>query len=127
MEKVPFAKGINTKVDRFERNLGLDMMRTICVVAIVFIHSNNFLGKFTNIYKTLFPFAYLFQELLFGLSGFLIGKQILKHINQSEERLSLLTFYKNKWLRTVPLCYLFITINYILFQFIYKHTPTYLQ
>jgi peptidoglycan/LPS O-acetylase OafA/YrhL len=119
---VPFAKGINTNVDRSERNLGLDTMRTICVVAIVFFHTNNFLGKFTSIYKTLFPIGYLLQELFFGLSGFLVGRQILKHINQPKSNLNLITFYKNRWLRTVPLYFMFIIINFILLKTIYIYS-----
>lgn len=122
MDKVLFANGINTKVDKSERNLGLDIMRTICVLAIVFFHTNNFLGKFTSIYKTLFPIGYLLQELFFGLSGFLVGRQILKHINQPKSNLNLITFYKNRWLRTVPLYFMFIIINFILLKTIYIYS-----
>lgn len=120
--KIPVAKGIRTDFGASHRNFGLDVMRTICVIVIVFLHTNNALGKFTSIYKALFPFAYLFQELFFGLSGFLVGKQILKYNNQSQGNLNLLSFYKNRLLRIVPLYFIFIIINYILFKTIYTHT-----
>ncbi len=120
--KIPIAKGIYTDIENSHRNFGLDVMRSIFILAIVFLHTNNTLGKFTNIYKILSPFGYLFQELFFGLSGFLVGKQILKYINQPQGNLNLLGFYKNRWLRTVPLYFMFIILNYALFKTIYTHT-----
>jgi len=116
------ASWFNTRFDSNHRNLGLDIARTLCVLIIIGMHTNNYLGPFAKVYKYLFPVGYIAQDLLFALSGFLVGKQILRYVNTSSNQSGLLKFYKNRWLRIVPLYWAFLVVNLLLFFAIYQHS-----
>ncbi len=80
------------------------------------------MGNFTVAFKFIFPIGYVIQDLFFALSGFLIGAQILKHVNSSGSLFNLLVFYKNRWVRTIPFYFIFLIINYLMFCFVYNHS-----
>jgi peptidoglycan/LPS O-acetylase OafA/YrhL len=117
---IPKARFFKTHVEGANRNTGLDIARAICTIAVVFAHTNNFAGKYTGIYKVIFPVGYIAQDLFFCLSGFLVGHQILKYINR--ENIRLITFYKNRWTRTIPFYLIFLLINYTVYKLIYSHS-----
>jgi peptidoglycan/LPS O-acetylase OafA/YrhL len=116
------AQWLKTSTQDTNRNLGLDIARTICIVVIIGLHTNNYMRPFFGGYGYLFPIGYIAQDLLFALSGFLVGKQILKYVNSSANPIGLLKFYKNRWLRIVPLYWVFLIINTVLFYAVYQHT-----
>ncbi len=116
------AQWFKTNTDKSERNLGLDIARTACTLIVICMHTNNFMRPFFSGYKYFFPIGFIAQDLFFALSGFLVGKQILKYINTSTNALGLLKFYKNRWLRIVPLYWLFLIINAGLFYSFYKYS-----
>lgn len=118
---IPKALFFKTAVVDSNRSIGLDIIRAICVIVVVLVHTNNYLGAYTGIYKFIFPLGYMFQDLFFALSGFLVGKQIISHINTPGSNLNLITFYKNRWIRTVPFYLIFLLINFLFFHAIYKH------
>lgn len=118
---IPKALFFKTAILDSNRNIGLDIIRAICVIAVVLTHTNNYLGAYTGIYKIVFPLGYVFQDLFFALSGFLVGRQIIRHLNTPGSNLNLITFYKNRWIRTVPFYLIFLLINFLIFHIIYQH------
>jgi peptidoglycan/LPS O-acetylase OafA/YrhL len=118
---IPKALFFKTAILDSNRNIGLDIIRAICVIAVVLTHTNNYLGAYTGIYKIVFPLGYMFQDLFFALSGFLVGRQIIRHLNTPGSNLNLITFYKNRWIRTVPFYLIFLLINFLIFHIIYQH------
>ena len=116
---IPKAQFFKTQVTRSNHNIGLDIARAISIMGIFIAHTNNYSGAFTSAYNILGSLSYLMQELFFALSGFLVGNQIIKYINESKSHYGLLNFYKNRWIRTVPFYLIFLLINFLIFQFIY--------
>ena len=87
------------------RNLGLDFIRFIAILLVLFAHTAFLLGSFvTESIKGLCGF--LGVELFFVLSGFLIGRIILNIINEGDFSFkSLLNFWQRRWYRTIPIYY----------------------
>lgn len=121
-KEVNVAKALlfKTNFENSHRNLGLDVIRALCVIIIIGLHTNNYMSPYFGAYKYLFPIGYIAQDLLFALSGFLVGKQILRHVNTKTNALGLIKFYKNRWLRIVPLYWFFLILNTILFYSLYQ-------
>lgn len=120
--QIPKAVFLKTNTIDSNRNIGLDIARVVCLIGVIFSHTNNYAGSYTNIYKLIFPFGFIIQELIFGLSGFLVGHQITRFLTTGNSFKGLITFYKKRWLRTIPFYYIFLVINYILFVTIYRHS-----
>lgn len=127
--KIPKAQFANTLVDSNERIFGMDVIRALSTMVVVLFHSYNIISPFTDKIKHLAPFVWIAQELFYGLSGFLVGRQILKIINKNNIVFKdLFSFYINRWLRTIPLFFFFLIINYILYYYIYsQHHLSYLK
>lgn len=89
---------INKKKDYF---YSLDFFRGFCGYGVAISHLNAF--AFNNLYAEYV--SYLFVEFFFVLSGFVLYPQLMKVLNNKK---NLITFYKRRWLRTIPL-YLVIT------------------
>ena len=95
-----------------ERNGGLDLMRSIAILIVLLQHSLFFYPKnekldVTSTMINLFDGVSIF----FVLSGFLIGTILLRIFIEKEASFhSLLTFWKRRWLRTIPSYYLVMTI-----------------
>ncbi|WP_317899340.1 acyltransferase family protein [Aurantibacillus circumpalustris] len=119
---IPKAQYTKTSITNLNRNVGLDFARALCVILVIISHTNNYMGNFTVAFKFIFPIGYVIQDLFFALSGFLIGAQILKHVNSSGSLFNLLVFYKNRWVRTIPFYFIFLIINYLMFCFVYNHS-----
>jgi|TARA_B110000971_G_C19958872_1_gene476957 peptidoglycan/LPS O-acetylase OafA/YrhL len=80
----------------------LDLFRGFCGYGVAISHLYAF--AFNNLYAEYV--SYLFVEFFFVLSGFVLYPQLIKVLNNKK---NLITFYKRRWLRTIPL-YLVITI-----------------
>jgi peptidoglycan/LPS O-acetylase OafA/YrhL len=98
-----------------ERNFGLDIVRAVAIMLVVFGHGSFLL---TNTCLDNFPYIKMIDgvDLFFVLSGFLIGGILLKEIN-SESRFGfkeLTQFWKRRWFRTLPNYYLILLVNYLL-------------
>jgi len=100
------------------RIFGLDLMRALAIIFVLKVH-----GAFL-LYNTPiegFPFFNFIDgvEIFFVLSGFLIGKIILKELVKSNGlSLSyLLTFWKRRWFRTLPAYYLILLANYFVVKY----------
>lgn len=120
--KLPKALFFKTEFELDKRNFGLDYIRAFYILLFVGLHTNNYINGFSNFYKAAFINGYIVQELAFGLSGFLIGNQILKYINHQNSNIKdLFNFYKRRWIRTIPFYYIFLIINIVLFIFVYSN------
>lgn len=119
---IPKAQFFKTLIAGTNRNMGLDIVRALSILGIFLAHTNNYAGKYTGIYKILFPLGYLGQDLFFCLSGFLIGRQIIKYMNTPNKFKGLMAFYRNRWIRTVPFYLVFLAINYLVFRTVYRYS-----
>ena len=109
-----FSLSLNYK----QRVYGLDVFRSIAILLVVITHGSAILQ---NTILENFPWIRLIDgvDLFFVLSGFLIGSLLLKTLNTSEKFKfnEILTFWKRRWLRTLPLYYLFLLINWLLVNY----------
>ena len=112
MEDSPITEKANTSQNK---NNWLDLCRALAITLVLFGHGRYFLTPAFKIAEALAFAAYLGVELFFVLSGFLIGRIILKNIISSPHNYDwLFGFWIRRWLRTVPNYLLFISINLFL-------------
>ncbi|MES2566482.1 MAG: acyltransferase [Bacteroidota bacterium] len=101
-----------------DRIFGLDILRFCAIVFVVAAHGRSMAQD-----TILFEFPYLIfndgVNLFFALSGFLIGGILLKQTNVLNEfsASNLLSFWKRRWLRTLPNYYLILLVNIVLVKF----------
>jgi peptidoglycan/LPS O-acetylase OafA/YrhL len=85
----------------------LDLFRGFCGYGVAICHLNAF------VYNNLFMeyLSIIFVEFFFVLSGFVLYPQLLKVINNKK---NLFTFYKRRWIRTLPLYFIVLILVSIL-------------
>jgi peptidoglycan/LPS O-acetylase OafA/YrhL len=103
-----------------DRIFGLDLVRTIAILWVVFSHIHYLID---SVNPTLISFSGLFGysgvELFFVLSGFLIGSILLKLFVKEDFKFSnLFVFLKRRWFRTLPNYYLILIINLLVAAFL---------
>lgn len=104
-----------------ERVEGLDLMRAIAILMVVFYHAWIFLSPFFKNMGMLFFLGFWGVELFFVLSGFLVGGIFIKkYINHQKEitHSFILSFWKKRWLRTIPVYLFALLLNYIVLSFV---------
>ncbi|WP_142783212.1 acyltransferase family protein [Changchengzhania lutea] len=109
------------------RIFGLDVVRALAILMVLCSHSTLLLFKNeTNFLLTSIRFfGAIGVDLFFVLSGFLIGKIILKQINEGRTSFKdFLHFWMRRWLRTLPNYLLILILNIIVFYFLYKTVVT---
>ena len=98
-----------------ERRTGLDIMRMAAILIVVLGHTSILLEG-----TSLKDFPYFKPidgvDLFFVLSGFLIGGIMLRDFNKHSNILDLLTFWKRRWFRTLPLYFLILGLNYLVLK-----------
>ena len=100
-----------------QRVFGLDVVRTIAIGLVVCSHCTYLLmPEASHSLVTLVRImGAVGVDLFFVLSGFLIGGIILKHIKKGKTGYAdLKTFWKRRWLRTLPNYYLILLIHFII-------------
>lgn len=117
MNGFPRAEFGSTNMQEHRRVFGLEILRVFCAILVVFNHINNYISEFSSICKYTFPIGYVAQDLFFGLSGFLIAKRLA---DIASGALPVSTFLIYRWVRTVPLFYIFLIINFLIYTFIYS-------
>ena len=100
-----------------QRVFGLDVIRTIAIGLVVCSHCTYLL--FSEASHSLVTLIRIMGavgvDLFFVLSGFLIGGIILKHIQKGKTGYTdLKTFWKRRWLRTLPNYYLILFIHFVI-------------
>ncbi len=95
-----------------KRNIGLDYFRMIAIIFVLISHSRHL---FTYIegydWWLLSVGGYLGVELFFVLSGFLIGRILIRKVFFSSNKLDAFkSFLIRRWFRTLPLYYLILLV-----------------
>ena len=95
------------------RVFGLDLLRALAITFVIIGHANNLLA---DNYKIPYIDG---VDLFFVLSGFLIGRILLKKFSSKEGNLIkiLRNFWVRRWFRTLPNYFLFLGINILLVYF----------
>jgi peptidoglycan/LPS O-acetylase OafA/YrhL len=89
---------------------GLDAIRVVAVGSVLLAHGSLFYtaGGHPGARYPLVVFGVLGVEIFFALSGFLVGRQLLR---VADGRATALRFLARRWVRTLPNYYLFLAIN----------------
>lgn len=95
------------------RNYGLDAMRASAILMVVIGHCYHF---FEPWFPKIHRFAFITGngvELFFSLSGFLIGGILIRQFETRGDLTArnLFSFWKRRWIRTIPVYWLAILIN----------------
>ncbi len=118
-----------------ERIIGLDVVRTISILAVVFGHSFSFfeqadnvplIGKVTPLFsENMLNLGIFGVELFFVLSGFLIGGILIRTFTNVEDFTfnEVRNFWIRRWFRTLPNYWLILTVSFIVYHVILKWDP----
>lgn len=99
------------------RNLGLDIIRSLAILLVLVCHTlGMFFSKYDNQMGFMYVTGYLAVELFFVLSGFLIGKILIREVYENGSVQVLKRFYLRRWLRTLPVYYLVVAILIMFFN-----------
>ncbi|TCJ17629.1 acyltransferase [Flaviaesturariibacter flavus] len=94
---------------------GLDLMRALAILLVLVAHSHFFWpGSYHGQQWFFGATAFWGVELFFVLSGFLIGRILLRLFEEDVSAASLRVFWMRRWLRTLPNYYLALIV-YLLF------------
>lgn len=99
------------------RNAGLDVVRAAAIGLVLLCHSDMYSvwTDATRFGKTVYVMmGILGVELFFVLSGFLIGRIILREVLERPRFTSLLRFYVRRWFRTLPPYFLVVLLLVLL-------------
>lgn len=103
-----------------KRDFGLDMVRALAIIMVLFSHLFSHLLKLEMGYAWYLPL--LGVDIFFALSGILIGDILIRSIN-SDGVLNLKNAYHfliRRFFRTAPLYLIILFINYFLYRYFYK-------
>jgi len=105
-----------------ERIFGLDLMRATAILFVLFSHTVFLLPFSTEIQNLVFQYCGFFGvELFFVLSGYLVGKILIKMLNERYAGLDTVRyFWTRRWFRTLPTYYLAFLLSAIVYYFSYK-------
>lgn len=104
-------------IDYKHRIFGLDVIRAIAILLVLFSHSTILLfpDKDTTLLTIIRFFGTIGVDLFFVLSGFLIGGIILKQLVLGKTALkSFVYFWIRRWFRTLPNYFLILLLNILL-------------
>lgn len=95
------------------RIYGLDLMRAIAILLVVISHAVSFFPEYNNlITDSLQIIGVQGVEVFFVLSGFLIGRILLKMVLRDGINFKeISSFWVRRWFRTLPLYFLILLIN----------------
>ena len=104
-------------IDYSKRIFGLDILRALAIVCVLFAHLLWIFPEARGWTPTLMQLGGIMSvELFFVLSGFLIGGLLLRmYLNPDFHRNQLRYFVIRRWFRTLPNYYLVLLINIVLF------------
>lgn len=112
---------MNKPAPRYQRNFGLDALRSVAIVVVLLNHG--YLGFFVSSgvsswqsWRAAISASAVFSiEWLFVLSGFLIGSMMIRSFEARQGwRASARDFWLRRWFRTIPNYYLFLLVNALL-------------
>lgn len=96
------------------RNAGLDLVRSMAIILVLIAHYSLFFSSAQiDVSSVIFGSGFFGVELFFVLSGFLIGRIVIRTLIQNSGLAALLQFWKRRWLRTLPAYYLVWLVFFI--------------
>jgi peptidoglycan/LPS O-acetylase OafA/YrhL len=117
------------------RNIGLDIARSCAIILVLISHSRFFFIKYIDLKWMSFN-GFLGVE-IFVLSGFLIRRIttcspprvpiITRQLIVCPSLKTLLTFYKRRWYRTLPLYFLAVLVLFLVGQPFHWSNPLFIQ
>lgn len=113
------------QIDYSKRIFGLDFMRAIAIILVVFSHLFWIVPKAQGFIPELMSVAgVLGVEIFFVLSGFLIGRIVYNMFTKEDFNFkNLLYFWIRRWFRTLPNYYLALLLNSIVVLYIGLNLP----
>ena len=113
------------RIDYSKRIFGLDVMRAVAILLVVFSHALWLVPEAEGIIPDLLSLAGVIGvEIFFVLSGFLIGRIVLKMFLQENFNFNKVTyFWIRRWFRTLPNYYLVLVLNIFLMIFLGLQLP----
>ena len=107
------------------RIFGLDLMRAIAIMMVLISHASIMFFQSDNIITNMFEFIGLHGvEVFFVLSGFLIGNILLKRLSKGNFSVrDVFGFWVRRWFRTLPLYFLILLVNSLLFYYLQNSFP----
>ena len=105
-----------------ERIFGLDLMRAMAILFVLLSHTVFLLPFSKETQNLVFQYCGFFGvELFFVLSGYLVGKILIKLFNErSAEFDTVRYFWIRRWFRTLPAYYLALFLSAIVYYFSHK-------
>src|SRR6056300_29375 len=96
-----------------KRIFGLDLLRAFAILSLVLSHSVLLMPL--NIAKYFSPFGFDGVTMFFVLSGFLIGKILIKSLQRFELDINfMINFWSRRWFRTFPAYFLCLIVLYFI-------------
>ena len=100
---------IDIPVQQGVRRFGLDVMRSVAVLCVVWTHFTPLLfaewSGNRDVFKWLIYIGPVGVDIFFALSGYLIGGIVLRTITNFNEFAVVRNFWMRRWLRTLPAAY----------------------
>ncbi len=108
-----------------KRNVGLDLARTIAILLVLFAHTRWISGNYPELVDyTMQLSGTIGVEVFFIISGFLIGRMVLRDIKKPDFSFkSIRYFLVRRWFRTFPNYYLLLLVNVGVWYAIYDELP----
>jgi peptidoglycan/LPS O-acetylase OafA/YrhL len=103
---------IRTEAPRAARSAGLDLVRACAILMVLVSHCGDMFGAWLGVrvpYQVSLA-GFFGVELFFVLSGFLIGRLLLRIIADRPTPRAWLVFMTRRWMRTLPLYFLWIAV-----------------
>ncbi|MEZ4838737.1 acyltransferase family protein [Flavobacterium sp.] len=99
---------------------GLDFMRTLAIVLVLFGHSAMLYPPSQGIvYQTGLFCGFFGVEIFFVLAGFFLGRSVYRmYVEETFSKQSILAFFKRKGIRFLPNYYLVLILNLIISLFV---------
>ncbi len=105
------------------RVFGLDCLRALAILSVLFAHGFGLLyPQMPAWFGLLGHGGFYGVELFFVLSGFLIGRILIRYDSDLGNPGTVGVFYIRRWFRTLPLFWLFVVLN-VLLEFQVKDHP----
>jgi peptidoglycan/LPS O-acetylase OafA/YrhL len=83
-----------------KRSLGLDFIRASAVIFVIISHTEYFMNSNPKLSPIFHFFGFIGVEIFFTLSGFLIGRILIRE--KLRNLSDLVRFWKRRWFRTLP-------------------------
>lgn len=95
-------------MDRAQRVRSLDTLRAVAIILVFIAHTVK--AFWADSILAPLQLGGTGVDLFFVLSGYLLGTQLIKAMDQ-ESGIQVFQFYKNRWIRTLPLYYAVLSLT----------------